>query len=448
MADAGYLSLNDSNRVEQRQGAIVASAGLTGHEIDNLDDLAGLETLFLVSTSTFGNYTGSKLLHFIDEGGSVFLNEPSEGVLFNASNHAQQPDIIRFVDDTGPSASGPGGVLADGALDDGYAHTHGTVHSHPAYYMVESSQDREVAFLATEDDPTAGVTVLAPHGHGYDIETSIFLAIDFVLGSGEIDAAFRNALAAYCANTMAYAATLQAAPEVMLTATTYAAGDGGEDIFGRVGADRVTGGAGADIFHGGGGADTAAMGHGADIAWGGAGDDRLGGGEGNDQLWGGAGDDQLDGGAGGDFLVGGTGADRIVGRGSADSLLGVDGDDRLLGGGGADVLAGGIGRDVLTGGAGADRFMFLNEYPWQHDLVRERITDFMHGEDKIDLTGSVWSFALVDGFHGAGGSEIAIDNGADGARVYIDEDGDSVTDVTISVTLAGGPLTADDFMLG
>ena len=59
-------------------------------------------------------------------------------------------------------------------------------------------------------------------------------------------------------------------------------------------------------------------------------------------------------------------------------LFGEAGDDTLKGGAGDDKLDGGAGEDKLTGGAGADIFKFGEG---------DRITDFMAGEDKLDVSG-------------------------------------------------------------
>lgn len=93
------------------------------------------------------------------------------------------------------------------------------------------------------------------------------------------------------------------------------------------------------------------------------------GGSGADRLWNtGAGDDELRGGLGADVLGGDVGADR---------LFGDDGDDLLVGGAGADVL---------TGGVGADRFKFDSQSEGS-DLI----TDFVRGEDKIEVVSSAFS---------------------------------------------------------
>ncbi|HEX8231983.1 MAG TPA: M10 family metallopeptidase C-terminal domain-containing protein [Caulobacteraceae bacterium] len=445
--DAGYLSLDgsDQEKIEARQGEIVAHTGMNGKLLENLDNLSGLEVLWLNSIFGFSNYTTSKVRPFVEAGGSLFLSAPGDGFAVQPSNHAHGPEEINLVDGSGPLASGPAGTLDDGDLDNAASHTGGLT-SHRAFYRLEFVQDLEVAYLLTEDDPAAGVAALATVGRGYSLETTIPLGLFFE--SGEVDAAYDAALDAFSANALAYAASLRTLTETDLTdgADVYTAGGAGEDVLAGGGGDRVTGGGGADIVHAGAGADRVAAGAGADIAWGGAGNDRLDGGLGDDQLWGGAGADLVRGQGAQDFLVGGSGGDTVLGGGGADTLLGADGDDQLRGGGGNDVLAGGTGRDTLLGGAGADRFMFMNEYPWWNSSHRERIGDFSRGEDVIDLSAG-GGFAFVDQFHG-GSAEIVLADFDGGSRVLIDSDGDGEADWTIVVVTADGAgLDQGDFIV-
>jgi Ca2+-binding RTX toxin-like protein len=186
-----------------------------------------------------------------------------------------------------------------------------------------------------------------------------------------------------------------------------------------------------DVLTGTAGSDALSGSAGADLLLGLRGGDRLGGDAGGDVLRGGLGDDVLDGGAGQDTasfrgavaavvaslrhgtssgahgadrlsgienLEGGDGADRLMGdeqdnglagRYGDDRLLGLLGDDRLYGERGHDLLVGGAGRDTLTGGRGADVFDYdaRIQSPWSADAGEaDRITDFDHGADEIDLS--------------------------------------------------------------
>lgn len=77
-------------------------------------------------------------------------------------------------------------------------------------------------------------------------------------------------------------------------------------------------------------------------------------------------------------LAGGT----LYGTVGSDVLQGHDGDDVILAGAGDDLLRDGAGSDVMTGGAGADIFIL------GRDGDDDTITDFVLGEDRIDL--SLW----------------------------------------------------------
>jgi Ca2+-binding RTX toxin-like protein len=196
--------------------------------------------------------------------------------------------------------------------------------------------------------------------------------------------------------------------------------------------DRVIGGAGADSLSGARTADRLAGDDGADTLAGRAGNDRLDGGDGDDWLHGGAGDDTL---------TGGGARDRLRGQAGQDVLTGGEGDDWLHGGNGDDTLIGGAGRDVLTGGAGADVFVLAAA-----DLGtgRDRITDFIPGEDRIDLTGLASGLTFVGEarFSGHPG-EVRLAPQA--MRLMVDLDGDARAD--LAVDLPGVVWLAPDAVL-
>lgn len=75
-------------------------------------------------------------------------------------------------------------------------------------------------------------------------------------------------------------------------------------------------------------------------------------------------------------------ADLLVFKGQGGSYRG--------GASGNDTLAGGKGSDVLTGGADADTFRFGG------DTKTDHITDFVSGEDRIELDNALFK-ALSDG---------------------------------------------------
>ena len=140
------------------------------------------------------------------------------------------------------------------------------------------------------------------------------------------------------------------------------------------------------------------------------GEDRLYGGSGNDRVYGGAGDDRLAGGAGADVLFGGQG------------------DDILLGGRSRDLLHGDIGRDIYifrSGDTGSS---------WSTDDI---ITDFVQGEDRIDLSGidavagggdDAFTFIGERRLSGEAG-ELAFRTFTNKTRVLADTDGDGSADI-------------------
>jgi len=158
-------------------------------------------------------------------------------------------------------------------------------------------------------------------------------------------------------------------------------------VDGRLGNDSIDGAAGNDSLIGGHGHDRLLGGSGSDRLDGNDGNDLLFGEDGDDRLFGGNANDSLVGGAGNDRLLGGNGHDRLDGNVGDDVLEGEAGSDRLFGGSGNDILTGGQGRDQLSGGSGADIFVFTRASdsgtgPDSWDVI----TDFLSGEDRIDLT--------------------------------------------------------------
>ena len=113
---------------------------------------------------------------------------------------------------------------------------------------------------------------------------------------------------------------------------------------------------------------------------GGGGGDTIRGDAGGDHVLAGEGNDRVAGGGGDDALFGEEGRDDVAGGAGADWLFGGEGDDRLDGGTEDDRLYGGEGSDELTGGAGKDTFVFGTE------AGVDTVTDFTHGEDRIDLS--------------------------------------------------------------
>ncbi len=82
-------------------------------------------------------------------------------------------------------------------------------------------------------------------------------------------------------------------------------------------------------------------------------------------------------------VTGSREGDTIIGNSQDNTLLGHLGADTLKGGRGRDLLDGGIDSDTLTGGADSDIFRFSG---FDTGSDADRITDFVTGEDKIDLS--------------------------------------------------------------
>jgi len=180
--------------------------------------------------------------------------------------------------------------------------------------------------------------------------------------------------------------------------------------------ENLTGSAFNDILRGDGGANLLSGGAGVDTLEGRDGDDILDGGAGADVLNGGDGFDLAQyatatagvvsdlgkpslntGDAAGDKyvgiegLVGSSYNDTLRGDASANYLMGGQGNDILSGGEGDDTLRGGSGSDTLTGGAGADRFLI------GAGDGADKITDFVHGVDRITLQRSAFGFSGISG---------------------------------------------------
>jgi serralysin len=190
-----------------------------------------------------------------------------------------------------------------------------------------------------------------------------------------------------------------------------------ENILGTAFSDFLTGNTAANLIRGGNGNDSLSGGGGRDV---------LLGGNGNDVLNGGTGADTLSGGAGNDRFVfdniddmateqANLGTDTILsyvsvsGRFSDDAesayasgafevftLLGAgiinvtgnNASNTITGNIEANRLNGAAGNDVLTGGSGADVFVFDSVLA---DVNVDTITDFVTGDDIIELNATVFS---------------------------------------------------------
>ena len=86
-------------------------------------------------------------------------------------------------------------------------------------------------------------------------------------------------------------------------------------------------------------------------------------------------------------VTGGVGNDTINGGAGNDSLVGAAGNDSLVGGAGNDSITGGAGADTLTGGAGSDVYFYTATVGESITATRDVITDFVKGQDRINLSG-------------------------------------------------------------
>ncbi|MGV3576339.1 MAG: DUF5801 repeats-in-toxin domain-containing protein [Devosia sp.] len=137
--------------------------------------------------------------------------------------------------------------------------------------------------------------------------------------------------------------------------------------------------------------------------------------------------------------------DIVSGGGEApvqgETIIGTDDDDFLTGTDGDDIIIGGLGNDTLTGGAGADTFVFSEAGPDNSDTI----TDFVTGEDAIDL-GGLLDAALID-TNNVGDYVRVQDTGADALlQVNTTGTGDNWVDVA-TLTGHGDPGTVIDLKI-
>ena len=257
--------------------------------------------------------------------------------------------------------------------------------------------------------------------------------------------------------------------------------DAGLAVMGNATGNCIGGAGGKATLSGAGGNDTLIGGLGDDVLNGGAGADLLNGGAGADALSGGAGNDTYvikdtadtvnEAAGGGNDLVQAyvdhglaTNVEKLelmenavsgTGNDLANTLTGNALANVLDGMGGADILVGGLGADSLTGGAGADRFVFRLGDSGTDATSRDIVTDFVHGEDRLDLrqidadittlADEALSFIGTGAFTGASG-QLRYEAFAGGLTVLADIDGDMVADFSVNL-LDQTKLIAGDFLL-
>jgi serralysin len=137
-------------------------------------------------------------------------------------------------------------------------------------------------------------------------------------------------------------------------------------------------------------------------------------------------------------------------------IEGGNGNDTIVGSAGADVIEGGAGRDILAGGAGADTFDFNLASHSKGTANIDLITDFVRGQDIVDLStidangalaGDAFIFLGSAAFTGVAG-QLRYDTTsiAGVTRILADLDGNRTVDMEIQLT-GTHSLSAGDFLL-
>ncbi|MDX2259104.1 MAG: calcium-binding protein [Hyphomicrobiaceae bacterium] len=160
---------------------------------------------------------------------------------------------------------------------------------------------------------------------------------------------------------------------------------------------------------------------------------------------------------GANTLTGNAVGNVLRGGGGNDTILGGLGNDTLFGDAGNDVLTGGANKDTMTGGAGLDDFDFNTVAEIGRGGTRDRIMDFRHNQDDIDLRtidangaaagNTAFKFLAAKGaaFTGVKG-QIHWFHQAGKTIIEGDIDGNRVADFQIEL-VGLKTLTAGDFLL-
>ncbi|NOJ47785.1 M10 family metallopeptidase C-terminal domain-containing protein [Bradyrhizobium archetypum] len=155
--------------------------------------------------------------------------------------------------------------------------------------------------------------------------------------------------------------------------------------------------------------------------------------------------------------IGGSGNDKLIASDSGCTLSGGGGNDALIGGGGNDKLIGGSGTDNLTGGSSGDTFAFDFADSAAASGQHDRITDFVSGADRIDLSGvdaisstaghQQFKFIGTAAFSGTAGELNYFYNNTTGlTTLQGDTNGDGVADFAIDFTGSVNLVRADFLM--
>lgn len=179
------------------------------------------------------------------------------------------------------------------------------------------------------------------------------------------------------------------------------AGAGNDDIQLLTDGDHwIEAGDGANVIVAHDGDNTVVAGSGSDSITLGDGDNTVDAGDGNNDVLIGSGNNSVTTGSGVDVVT--VGSDFVA----DGDLTQDDGDNVISTGGGADVVVSGDGNDeitgggaadILTGGEGSDEFRYVSIND-SRGLVRDTITDFVEGDDLIEIETQVIYEALSDRF--------------------------------------------------
>ena len=104
----------------------------------------------------------------------------------------------------------------------------------------------------------------------------------------------------------------------------------------------------------------------------------------------------------------------IEGLGGVDTILGGSGSDLLAGGDGNDIIRGAAGFDLLYGGGDDDTFVFDFAEANNGTFERDDISDFLDGNDMINVTGGATVASVVQF-----GSDVIVTLDGDGDTIVV-----------------------------
>jgi hypothetical protein len=138
----------------------------------------------------------------------------------------------------------------------------------------------------------------------------------------------------------------------------------------------------------------------------------------------------------------------INGTSFADNLVGTSGADTINGRAGDDVIRGGGGRDTITLGSGRDTVVYtaVTDSPFVSNW--DLITDFVQGEDRIDLTALLGATDLTWGGLTATANGVWYSRSGTTVSIFIDTNGAPGTPemrIDLQNMSTSTVLTASDF---